>query len=150
MFLLSLEIDYQKWISNKTLSIQQQFCKSLSKVLKIPVESIRIERIQDTNDQLQIIISSSIGQIVFQRILGHDRQKKTLLNNISIIQKCCNKFQTQLSSIVFGDLAFLAAKHFINSQTNRLHVHIHQKSSQNNVLFYSPDRINDPSLCPQG
>ena len=146
--IIRLDADYNEWTSD-TYSIQQHFCLALCKTMRLPADSLKIERVEEGSVILHIVIHPPYGQSVTKKISGRGKDNESSLTNVQNIQKFCAKFDSRVQSIVVGKCTLPIEKRLMDLKWDNINANI-SGSTDNICSFDSFDPEDKQSLCPEG
>lgn len=151
LLIIRLEADYNKWTSNER-SIQQRFCLALCKTMQLPTDTLKIDRIEEGDVILHIVVHQPYRQYVIKQISGYGngRDNESSISISQAIENCCAQFDSRIHSIIAGKYTMLIEKRFMDLKLDQMYVNNNRGTTSDTNSIDLFDREDKRSLCPEG
>jgi len=117
--------------------------------MQLPPDALTIERVEKGSVILHLVIHPPHGQLVVEQISRHEKNDPSSALNVEAIQKCCEKFNSHLHSIILGKYGLTIEKRLMDFKWNKRYVDRHGKAG--GIYWSTPlNRGGKPYFCPEG
>jgi hypothetical protein len=139
-------IDTDQW-SAKSNQIQDEFSNALCQAFSIPIENIRIIKVDYGTGTIYAHVLAPYGKNVIDSLNGTAPDSAA---RIEAVRKCCLAIKAEIGSITLGDFDLSIDQKLMDPTWNRQYVWTRSDDDDGQYWQKPIDRGGRPYFCPSG